>query len=89
MVAWKLLFSKKAQTHAKNLKKAGLEHKAEKILDEMKLDPYNPLHGFEKLVGDLKGFYSRRINLKHRIVYQVDKEKLTIFVHAMWSHYEQ
>lgn len=90
MVArWKLLFSKQAQRHAKHLKKAGLSEKAHKVLKTIKEDPFSLTHSFEKLVGDLKSFYSKRINIKHRIVYKIDKENLTVHIYAMWSHYEE
>lgn len=85
---WKLSFNKKTVTHVKNLKQAGLSEKAKKILNNIKEDPFSPMHGFEKLVGDLKGFYSKRINIKHRIVYKIDQKAFIVYICAMWTHYE-
>lgn len=85
---WKLSFHKKTIAHVKNLKQAGLREKAKKVLDNIKADPFSPMHGFEKLVGDLKGFYSKRINIKHRVVYAVDTKALVVYICAIWTHYE-
>lgn len=85
---WTLHFHKKSLTHTKNLTKAGLSEKTKKILEDIKADPFSSRYGFEKLVGNLQGFYSKRINIKHRIVYKIDKKALTVYICAMWTHYE-
>jgi toxin YoeB len=88
MVSWKLVFTKHAQKDAKKLKASGLKSKAEKLLGVLEENPYQNPPPYEKLVGDLAGAYSRRINIQHRIVYQViEKEKL-VKVLRMWTHYE-
>ena len=88
MVSWKLVFTKQAQKDAKKLSASGLRTKAETILDVLRKNPFqnNPSH--EKLVGDLEGAYSRRINIKHRLVYQVLKRSKTGKIIRMWTHYE-
>jgi len=88
MVNWTLVYTKQAQKDAKKLSKSGLRPKAETILSIIKKDPFQTPPPFEKLVGDLEGAYSRRINIKHRIVYQVLKRSKTIKVIRMWTHYE-
>lgn len=85
---WKIYFTKNASKDKELLKQAGLDSKAKKILNLMALDPYTVPPSYEKLVGDLKGYYSRRINIQHRIVYEIKKEEKIIIVHAMWTHYE-
>jgi toxin YoeB len=88
MVNWQVVFTKQAQKDAKKLASAGLKTKAEKLLGIIKEDPYLSNSPFEKLVGDLHGAYSRRINIQHRLVYQVlDREKL-VKVIRMFTHYE-
>lgn len=88
MVSWKLVYTKQAQKDAKKLSAAGLRAKAEVILEILKKNPYQTPPSFEKLVGDLKGAYSRRINIQHRLVYQVIKRYKTVKVIRMWTHYE-
>ena len=83
---WTIIFTKNASKDKFLLKRAGLADKAKKILDVMISDPFKIPPSYEKLLGDLKGYYSRRINYQHRIVYKVDKETKTIIVHAMWTH---
>ena len=85
---WKLLFNKKVEAHTRNLTSAGLAEKAKKVLQSIKEDPFSPSHRFEKLIGDLNGFYSKRINVKHRIVYKIDKANFTVYICSMWSHYQ-
>ena len=88
MVNWKLVYTKQAQKDAKKLSAAGLRLKAESILEILKKNPFQSPPPFEKLVGDLKGAYSRRINIQHRIVYQVLKRYKTVKIIRMWTHYE-
>jgi toxin YoeB len=88
MVTWKLVFTKQAQKDAKKLKAAGLRPKAEALLEILKNDPFQTPPNFEKLVGDLSGACSRRINLQHRLVYQIIKKEYTVKVIRMWTHYE-
>lgn len=88
MVSWKLIYTKQAQKDAKKLSAAGLRPKAETILEILKNNPFQISPPFEKLVGDLKGAYSRRINIQHRLVYQVIKRHKAVKVIRMWTHYE-
>lgn len=84
-----IVLTKQAQKDAKKLESCGLDRKAKELLKTIKNNPYENPPPYEKLVGDLKGFYSRRINIKHRIVYEVYEEEKTIKVYSMWTHYEQ
>lgn len=86
MVAWELNFTKKAEKDIDKLKKANLEKKAQAILSAIKDDPYIIPPSFEKLKADLCGKYSRRINIKHRIVYSIEPEN-KIIIYGMFSHY--
>lgn len=86
---WDVRFSKNAEKDKKLFKQAGLEEKAKKLLDILREDPFQNPPSYEKLVGDLKGYYSRRINLQHRLVYKVDLEEKIVEVRAMWTHYER
>jgi len=88
MVKWKLAFTKQAQKDAKKLASAGLKSKAEGLLKIIELDPFQTPPTFEKLVGDLEGAYSRRINIQHRLVYQVLSDSHTVKVLRLWTHYE-
>ena len=88
MVSWQLVFTKQAQKDAKRLAASGLRTKAEGLLDIFKENPFKHLPPFEKLVGDLEGAYSRRINIQHRLVYQVLEDIKTVKVIRMWTHYE-
>jgi Txe/YoeB family toxin of toxin-antitoxin system len=87
-VSWKLVYTKNAQRDAKKLAAAGLRSKAEELLNLLKENPFKKPPAYEKLVGDLSGAYSRRINIQHRLVYQIIKEKRTVKIIRMWSHYE-
>lgn len=88
MVKWKLAFTKQAQKDAKKLSSSGLKLKAELLLKILGQNPLQTPPPVEKLLGDLSGTYSRRINIKHRLVYQIlDKEKI-VKVIRMWTHYE-
>lgn len=87
-MSWRLVYTTQAQRDAKKLSASGLKPKAEEILALLAEDPYRKPPPFEKLVGDLAGAYSRRINIQHRLVYQVlDKERV-VKVLRMWTHYE-
>jgi toxin YoeB len=88
MVIWSLVFVKQAQKDAKKLAAAGLRPKAESSLAMLVKDPFQTPPPFEKLVGDLDGAYSRRINIQHRIVYQVLKRERVVKVLRLWTHYE-
>lgn len=82
---WKILYEKRVQKDLDKLKKAGLVQNAKKIIEELSHDPFSS--SYEKLVGDLSGLYSRRINIKHRLVYKIQKQEKIIVVISMWSHY--
>ena len=88
MVSYRLVFSKHAQKDARKLAQAGLRPKAEALLDILRKNPYQSPPSFEKLVGDLSGACSRRINIQHRLVYQVIEEERIVKVLRMWTHYE-
>jgi toxin YoeB len=87
-VSWRLVYTKAAQKDARRLAAAGLRDNAQALLDLLADDPFRSPPPFEKLVGDLAGAYSRRINIQHRLVYQVLKDDYTVKVLRMWSHYE-
>jgi len=87
-VSWDLYFTKQAKKDAKKLKQAGLKGKAQKLLEIISEDPFRAPPPFEKLVGDLSGAYSRRINIQHRLIYQVYEKDKIIKVIRMWTHYE-
>jgi toxin YoeB len=87
-VTWRLLYTKQAQKDAKRLAAAGLKPRAQELLDVLADDPFRSPPSFEKLVGDLRGAYSRRINIQHRLVYQVLKDEHAVKVLRMWTHYE-
>ena len=87
-MTWALAYSKQALKDAKKLKAAGLRPKAEELLAVLRVDPLRNPPPFEKLVGDLAGAYSRRINIHNRLVYEVFPKKKTVRVLRMWTHYE-
>jgi len=87
MVNYKILYSKEGQKDAKKLTAAGLSDKAKELIALVAFNPYQTPPSYEKLVGNLNGAYSRRINIKHRLVYQVDEESKTVKILRMWSHY--
>ncbi len=87
-MSWKLVYTPQAQKDAKKLARSGLKEQAQRILDVLEKNPFEPHPPFEKLVGDLVGAYSRRINIQHRIVYQVLKKERTVKVLRLWTHYE-
>ncbi|MGO8789678.1 MAG: Txe/YoeB family addiction module toxin [Terriglobia bacterium] len=88
MSDWNLVYTKQAQKDAKRLAASGLRERAQKLLELLAKDPFSKPPPFEKLVGDLAGAYSRRINIQHRLVYQVIPEHRTVKVLRMWTHYE-
>jgi toxin YoeB len=87
-VTWKLVYTSQARKDAKKLASAGLKSKAERLLGVLAENPYQAPPRFEKLVGDLAGAYSRRINIQHRLVYQVLDGIKTVKIIRMWTHYE-
>jgi toxin YoeB len=87
-VTWRLVYTRQAQKDARKLQSSGLKDKAEQLLEILREDPYSSPPPFEKLVGDLSGAYSRRINIQHRLVYQVLEEERVVKVIRMWTHYE-
>jgi len=86
-VSWKLVFSKHALKDARKLARSGLKKKATVLLDLLREDPFRRPPPYEKLVGDLSGAYSRRINIQHRLVYEVVAEDRVVKVLRMWTHY--
>jgi Txe/YoeB family toxin of toxin-antitoxin system len=88
LVKWQVVFTKQAQKDAKKLSSAGLQGKAEQLLVVLAENPFQNPPPYEKLVGDLAGAYSRRINIQHRLVYQVIENLHTVKVLRMWTHYE-
>ena len=85
---WKVVFTKQAQKDAKKLSTSGLKSKAEKIIELLEYNPYQTPPPYEKLVGDLAGAYSRRLNIQHRVVYQIMNDEKIVKVIRMWTHYE-
>ena len=87
-MSWKLVFTKQAQKDAKRIAQSGLKPQASRLLDVLKEDPFQNPPPYEKLMGDLSGAYSRRINIQHRLVYEVLRDISTVKVIRMWTHYE-
>jgi toxin YoeB len=85
---WRIVFTKQAQRDARKIAAGGLRQKAKKLLDIIRENPYQILPPFEKLLGDLSGTYSRRINIQHRLVYEVLTDEKVVKVIRMWTHYE-
>ena len=88
VIMWEIRFTKQAEKDKKLLKQAGLDANAKKLLNLIAINPFQTPPSYEKLVGDLKDYYSRRINIKHRLVYSVLNDNNVIIVHAMWAHSE-
>jgi len=88
MVNWQLVFTKQAQKDAKKIAHSGLKPQTERLLEILKENPLKKPPPYEKLVGDLSGAYSRRINIQHRLVYHILDEIKTVKVIRMWTHYE-
>lgn len=87
-MTWTLVYTKQAQKDAKKLASSGLKSNAQELLALIAEDPYRKPPPFEKLIGDLAGAYSRRINIQHRLVYQVLEDERVVKVLRLWSHYE-
>ena len=88
MVSWEVVFAKQAMKDAKKVAASGLKPKAQELLAILAADPFQNPPPYEKLVGDLAGTYSRRINIQHRLVYEVFTQENTVRVLRMWTHYE-
>ena len=88
MVKWKIVYTRQAQRDARKLTFSGLRGKAETLLGILSEDPFKSPPPYEKLVGDLSGAYCRRINIQHRLVYQVLEDIKTVKIIRMWTHYE-
>jgi Txe/YoeB family toxin of toxin-antitoxin system len=88
MVDWRLVFTQQAQRDAKKIAHSGLKPQASKLLELLHNNPYQTPPPYEKLVGDLAGAFSRRINIQHRLIYQVIEDIKTVKVIRMWTHYE-
>lgn len=87
-MTWRIVFTRQAGLDARKLASSGLRDKAETLLELLSEDPFKTPPPYEKLIGDLAGAFSRRINILHRLVYQVLKEQNTVKVIRMWTHYE-
>ena len=87
-MSYQLVFTKQAQKDAKKLASSGLRSKAESLLAILQIDPFQTPPPYEKLIGDLAGAYSRRINIQHRLVYQVSESERIVKVIRLWTHYE-
>jgi toxin YoeB len=85
---WRVVFTKQAQKDAKKLSSANLRGKTEELLEVLREDPFRTPPRYEKLIGDLAGAYSRRINIQHRLVYEILEEEKVVRVLRMWTHYE-
>ena len=85
---WRVVFTKQAQKDAQKLASSGLKSRAEELIEILRTDPFQTPPPFEKLVGDLSGAYSRRINIQHRLVYQIFEEQETVKAIRVWTHYE-
>ena len=85
---WRVVFTKQAQKDAKKLSAAGLRPKVEKLIEILRENPYQTPPPFEKLLGDLAGAFSRRINIQHRLVYQILDDEKAVKIIRMWTHYE-
>lgn len=83
---WKIEFSRKTLKDTQKLRSAGLSNRVKELVEIIKSNPYQP--PYEKLTGNLKGYYSRRINIKHRLVYSIDNEEKIVRVVSVWTHYE-
>jgi toxin YoeB len=87
-VTWQVILSRQAIKDAKKIAQADLKPQAEKLLQLLNVNPYTTPPPYEKLVGNLQGFYSRRISIQHRLVYRVDETEKVVHVLRMWTHYE-
>lgn len=87
-MSWKVVFTKQAQKDARKLASAELKPNAEKLIEILRSNPFQKPPSYEKLIGDLLGVYSRRINLQHRLVYQILEKEKTVKIIRMWTHYK-
>jgi len=87
-VSWRLVFTKQAKKDAKKISQSGLKPQANRLLDLLREDPYRNPPPYEKLMGDLSGAHSRRINIQHRLIYQILRDINTVKIIRMWTHYE-
>jgi toxin YoeB len=87
-VTWQVVYTNQARKDAKHLSASGLRAKAEQLIEILRVNPYQTPPPFEKLTGDLTGAYSRRINIQHRLVYQVLEQERVVKIVRMWTHYE-
>jgi len=87
-VSWSVILSRQATKDLKKIKRVGLSQQVKHLLEAIQQDPFINPPRYEKLVGNLKGFYSRRINIQHRLVYSVDYDSNTVHILRMWTHYE-
>lgn len=87
-MSWELVFTKQAQQDAKKLARAGLKKKAQMLLEVITENPFQTPPPYEKLIGDLAGAYSRRINIQHRLVYQIFRKESVVKIIRLWTHYE-
>lgn len=88
MVKWQVILSRQAIKDSKKIKKSGLQEKTSELLKILEINPFLNSPPYERLVGNLNGFYSRRINIQHRMLYAVDKKKNSVHVLSLWAHYE-
>ena len=87
-MSWRLVFTKQAIKDAQKIARSGLKPQTNQLLEILKEDPYSNSPAYEKLVGDLSGAYSRRINIQHRLVYQILDDIQTVKIIRMWTHYK-
>jgi Txe/YoeB family toxin of toxin-antitoxin system len=87
-VSWKIVYTSQAKKDAKKISRSGLKTQAERLLDILEDNPYKTPPLYEKLIGDLAGAYSRRINIQHRLVYQILDNIKTVKIIRMWTHYK-
>jgi Txe/YoeB family toxin of toxin-antitoxin system len=87
-VSWRLVFTKQAKKDAKKIAQSGFKPQANRLLELLKEDPYRNPPPYEKLMGDLSGAYTRRINIQHRLIYQILRDIHTVKIIRMWTHYE-
>lgn len=85
---WKIIYTKQAQKDAKKITASGLKPKTEKLINILQSNSFQTPPPYEKLIGDLSGAYSRRINIRHRVVYQINKDMKIVKIIRMWTHYE-
>lgn len=88
MVKWEIVYTRQAQRDARKLAASGLREKAERLIEILSHDPFKSPPPYEKLIGDLLGAYSRRINIQHRLVYQILEDIKTVKIIRMWTYYE-